>query len=82
MFDFTENARRRATLVCTAADLDRIVADPQVAAICADLLDADEKLKRGEFSKDEYETYKQQQKIKLPALMFHSHFADGHRHNA
>ena len=82
MFDFTENARRRATLVCTAADLDRIVADPQVAAICSDLLDADEKLKRGEFTKDEYETYKQQQKIKLPALMFHSHFSDGHRHNA
>lgn len=82
MFDFTENARRRATLVCTAADLDRIVNDPQVAAICADLLDADEKLKRGEFTKEEYETYKQKQKIKLPALMFHSHFADGHRHNA
>lgn len=82
MFDYTSNARHRQTTVCTRELFKDVLRFTSVGAVCADIRDALEKVKRGEMSRADFETYKREQKIKLPAFLFQAHFADSIRHNA
>ena len=82
MFDYTSNARHHQTTVCTKELFKDVLNFTSVGAICADIKDALEKVKRGEMSRADFETYKRQQKIKLPAFLFQAHFKDGIRHNS
>lgn len=81
MFDYTSHARSRQTVVCTPELLRDVMRMTTVRAICADIRDALEQVKRGEMSRADFETYKRQQKQRLPAFCFQAHFTDHLRHN-
>ena len=82
MFDYTSNARHHQTIVCTKELFKDVLKFTSVGAICADIKDALEKVKRGEMSRADFETFKRKEKIKLPAFLFQAHFKDGIRHNS
>ena len=81
-FDYCSNARHHQTTVCTKELFKDVLRFTSVGAICADIKDAHEKVLRGEMSREDFETYKRQQKIKLPAFLFQAHFSDSIRHNS
>ena len=66
---------------CTPDLLSKALDSAQVAKICAEIEDALEKCRRGEISKEEYETIKANLKKKLPILTFHAMFKNGKRKN-
>ena len=66
---------------CTPDLLNKALDSAQVAKICAEIEDALEKCRRGEISKEEYETIKANLKKKLPILTFHAMFKNGRRKN-
>ena len=66
---------------CTPDLLSKALDSAQVAKICAEIEDALEKCRRGEISKEEYETLKAILKKKLPILTFHAMFKNGKRKN-
>ena len=66
---------------CTPDLLSKALDSAQVAKICAEIEDALEKCRRGEISKEEYETIKANLKKKLPILTFHAMFKKGKRKN-
>ena len=66
---------------CTPDLLSKALDSAQVAKICAEIEDALEKYRRGEISKEEYETIKANLKKKLPILTFHAMFKNGRRKN-
>ena len=66
---------------CTPELLAQALDSPQVARVCAEIEDALEKFRRGEITKDEYETLKGQLKKKLPIITFHATFKNGRRKN-
>ena len=80
-FGMADNVRSEVR-VCTPDLLNGVLDSPQVARTCAELEDALEKLRRGELTKDEYETLKGALKKKLPVFTFHATFRDGRRKNA
>lgn len=82
MFDYTSNARHRQTTVCTRELFKDVLRFTSVGAVCADIKDALEKVMRGEMSRADFETFKREQKIKLPAFLFQAHFSDNIRHNS
>ena len=53
----------------------------QVARTCAEIEDALEKCRRGELTKEEYETLKAELKKQLPIITFHATFKNGRRKN-
>ena len=64
---------------CTPELLNKVLDSSSVAKTCAELEDALEKCRRGELTKEEYETLKGELKKKLPIMTFHatsSNFAD------
>ena len=72
---------RSEVRVCTPELLNAALDAPHVARICAEIEDALEKCRRGEITKEEYETMKANLKKKLPILTFHATFKNGRRKN-
>ena len=68
--------------VCTPALLNEALDSALVAQTCAELEDALEKCRRGELTKDEYETLKGKLKKRLPILTPHATFKNSYRKNA
>ena len=66
---------------CTPELLNQALDSPHVARICAEIEDALEKCRRGEITKEEYETLKAALKKKLPIITFHATFKNGRRKN-
>ena len=66
---------------CTPHLLNAALDSVQVAQTCAEIEDALEKCRRGEITKEEYETIKSALKKKLPILTFHAMFKNGRRKN-
>ena len=66
---------------CTPVLLNQALDSPQVAKTCAEIEDALEKCRRGEITKDDYETLKAVLKKKLPIFTFHATFKNGKRKN-
>ena len=63
--------------VCTPDLLNEALDSPHVAKICAEIEDALEKCRRGELTKEEYETLKAELKKQLPIITFHATFKNG-----
>ena len=66
---------------CTPDLLNQALDSPHVARTCAEIEDALEKCRRGELTKEEYETLKAALKKKLPICTFHATFRNGRRKN-
>ncbi|MBQ8875586.1 MAG: VirE protein [Bacteroides sp.] len=66
---------------CTPELLDKVLDSSSVAKTCAELEDALERCRRGELTKDEYETLKGELKKVLPVATFHATFKHGRRKN-
>jgi hypothetical protein len=67
--------------VCTPDLLNQALDNPQVARTCAEIEDALEACRRGELTKEEYETRKAELKKRLPIFTFHATFRNGRRKN-
>ena len=79
-FGIANNVRSEVR-VCTPDLLNQALDSVQVARICAEIEDSLEKYRRGELTKDEYETLKGGLKKKLPIFTFHATFKNGRRKN-
>ena len=66
---------------CTPDLLARTLDSVLVARTCAEIEDALEKSRRGEITKDEFETLKARLKKRLPVATFHATFKNGRRKN-
>ena len=66
---------------CTPELLAQALDSALVARTCSEIEDALEKFRRGEITKDEYETLKAQLKKRLPIITFHATFQNGRRKN-
>ena len=66
---------------CTPDLLNQALDSPHVARVCAEIEDALEAHRRGELTKEEYETKKAELKKKLPIITFHATFKNGKRKN-
>ena len=66
---------------CTPELLDKVLDSSSVAKTCAELEDALERCRRGELTKEEYETMKGELKKRLPVATFHATFKHGRRKN-
>ena len=80
MFGIAKDIRSEVR-VCTPDLLNQALDSPQVAKVCAEIEDALEKCRRGEITKEEYETMKANLKKRLPILTFHATFKNGRRKN-
>ena len=66
---------------CTPDLLNQALDSAHVARVCAEIEDALEKCRRGEITKEEYETIKSALKKRLPIFTFHAMFKNGRRKN-
>ena len=66
---------------CTPDLLNKVLDSSSVAKTCAELEDALERCRRGELTKEEYETLKGELKKLLPVATFHATFKHGRRKN-
>lgn len=66
---------------CTLQALYAAMDSPQTAQICAEIEDALEQVRRGEMSREDFETLKRERKKLLPVLTPHATFTDGVRQN-
>ena len=66
---------------CTPALFNQVVDDEKTARVCADIEDALERTKRGEMSREDFETYKSEQKRRLAIFTPHATFPHGRRVN-
>ena len=80
MFGIANNVKARVR-VCTPTLFSLTLDSGQVAQICAEIEDALEKCRRGEITKEEYETQKAELKKQLPIFTFHAIFKHGRRKN-
>ena len=80
MFGIANNVKARVR-VCTPTLFSLTLDSGQVAQICAEIEDALEKCRRGEITKEEYETLKAELKKQLPIFTFHAMFKHGRRKN-
>ena len=81
LFGISQNVKSRLVRVCTAALFREAVDSPQTARVCAEIADALEAVKRGELSREEFETLKADRKRLLPVLTPHATFTQGRRVN-
>ena len=79
-FGIANNVKARVR-VCTPTLFSLTLDSGQVAQICAEIEDALEKCRRGEITKEEYETMKAELKKRLPIFTFHATFKNGRRKN-
>ena len=64
---------------CTPALFNQVVDGEQTARVCAEIEDALERVKRGEMSREDFETYKAEQKKRLAIFTPHATFPKGRR---
>lgn len=81
MIGYCSNIKSKGVLTCTSALFHAAIASPQVKAICAEIADALEKVKRGEMSREDFETFKAEHKKRLPIITPHATFKNGERKN-
>ena len=67
--------------MCTPELLNQALDSELVARTCAEIEDALEKCRRGELTREEYETQKAELKKRLPICTFHATFKNGRRKN-
>ena len=79
-FGIANNVKAKVR-VCTPDLLGQALDSEQVARTCAEIEDALEKCRRGELTKEEYETLKAELKKQLPIITFHATFKNGRRKN-
>ena len=79
-FGIANNVKAKVR-VCTPDLLGQALDSEQVARTCAEIEDALEKCRRGEITKEEYETLKAELKKQLPIITFHATFKNGRRKN-
>ena len=80
MFGIANNIRSEVR-ECTPDLLNQAFDSPHVARVCAEIEDALEAHRRGELTKEEYETKKAELKKQLPVATFHATFKNGKRKN-
>ena len=81
-FGISNNVRSRVVRECTPELFHQALASPLVARVCAEIEDALEAVRRGEMSKDDFETLKAARKKMLPVITPHATFRNGRRLNA
>ena len=64
---------------CTPALFNQVVDGEQTGRVCAEIEDALEKVKRGEMSREDFETFKGEQKKRLAIFTPHATFPKGRR---
>ena len=67
---------------CTPELFHRVTNSKTVGDTCAEIADALEKTRRGEMSKEDFDTFKAGRKKRLPVFTPHATFPDGRRSNA
>ena len=77
---FAQNVYSSVT-TCTLENLYAAMDSLTTAQICADIEDALENVKRGEMSREDFETFKREKKKELMVLTPHATYSDGHRSN-
>lgn len=82
MFGISNNVKSRVVRVCTPELFHQVVRSPQVAKVCAEIADALEAVRRGEMSREDFETLKGEHKKQLPIFTPHATFPGGRRLNA
>ncbi len=80
IFGIATNIRSKVQ-ECTPALMDETLDSAHVAGICAEIEDALEACRRGELTRDEYDTLKGELKKRLPIFTFHATFKNGRRKN-
>lgn len=81
-FGISNNVRSRVVRTCTPELFRGVIDSPLVAGICAEIEDALEATKRGEMSKEDFDTLKAERKKMLPVITPHATFKNGRRLNA
>ena len=81
-FGISNNVKSRVVRECTPELLRQALDSPLVARVCAEIEDALEAVRRGEMSKDDFETLKAARKKMLPVITPHATFRNGRRLNA
>ncbi len=66
---------------CTPALFNQVVDSEQTARVCAEIEDALERVRRGELSREDFETFKAEQKKRLAIFTPHAMFPKGRRVN-
>ena len=66
---------------CTPALFNQVVDAEQTARVCAEIEDALERVKRGEMSREDFDTFKAEQKKQLAIFTPHATFPNGRRVN-
>ena len=66
---------------CTPALFNQVVDSEQTARVCAEIEDALEQVRRGEMSREDFETFKAEQKKRLAIFTPHAMFPKGRRVN-
>lgn len=77
---FAQNVKSSVT-TCTINQLYAAMDAAITNDVCAEISDALEQVKRGEMSRDDFETYKREKKKELMVLTPHATFTDGQRQN-
>ena len=81
-FGISNNVKSRVVRECTPELFRQALDSPLVARVCAEIEDALEAVRRGEMSKDDFETLKAARKKMLPVITPHATFRSGRRTNA
>ena len=82
MFSIFENIKSQKGQVCTPELFWKACDSKLTGEVCAEIADAREKMLRGEMSREDFETFKAEQKKRLPVFAFHATFKNGRRLNA
>ena len=80
-FGISNNVKSRVVRECTPELLRQAFDSLLVARVCAEIEDALEAVRRGEMSKDDFETLKAARKKMLPVITPHATFKNGRRLN-
>ena len=81
-FGISNNVRSRVVRECTPELFHQALRSELVAEVCAEIADGLERLRRGELTKEEYDTLKAGLKKRLPIFTPHATFRNGRRLNA
>ena len=81
-FGISNNVKSRVVRECTPELFHQAMRSELVAEVCAEIADGLERLRRGELTKEEYDTLKSGLKKRLPIFTPHATFKNGRRLNA
>ena len=78
-FDLGFSIKTPTVVPATAEGFTKMMDDPTVGRICAELADLYEQYLRGTLKKEEYHQLKNELKLRLPFYTPHAHFDDGYK---